>query len=84
MDLPADSKYLFLAAAGLKAPVPKPWQAYLNENSDMFYVNSETNAKMIDHPLDKVYKDKFLALKNEEQRLERIRKEAAEKKKKNI
>ena len=73
MDLPADAKYLFLAQAGLKAPVPKPWQPYLNENNDIFYVNTETNAKMIDHPLDKVYREKFKALKTEDQRLERIR-----------
>ena len=70
MDLPEDEKFLFLAEAGLKAPVPKPWQPHLNEFNEIFYINTETNAKMIDHPLDKVYKDKYKKLKNEDIRIQ--------------
>lgn len=52
MDLEKDKEFLFIAEEGLKAPVPEPWQTYFNENDEIFYVNSNTNEKIYDHPLD--------------------------------
>lgn len=47
----------------MKAPVPEPWKTYFNENDEIFYVNSVTGEKMFDHPLDDMYRQKFLKLK---------------------
>lgn len=65
MDLETDEEFLFIAEEGLKAPVPEPWKTYFNENDEIFYVNSVTNEKMYDHPLDEEYRQKFLRLKAE-------------------
>ena len=63
MDLENDKEFLFIAEEGLKAPVHEPWQTYFNENDEIFYVNSVTQQKMYDHPLDEEYRQKFLKLK---------------------
>lgn len=67
MDLEKDQEFLFIAEEGLKAPVPEPWQTYFNENDEIYYVNSVTEEKMFDHPLDEEYKQKFLRLKAEKE-----------------
>ena len=67
MDLEQDKDFFFIAQEGLKAPVPEQWQAYQDENDEMFYVNSVTKQRMTDHPLDEHYKQKFLRLKAEKE-----------------
>ena len=56
IDVDQDAEFLFIAEEGLKAPVPEPWKTYFNENDEIFYVNSETNERMYDHPLDEQYR----------------------------
>lgn len=67
MDLERDKDFFFIAQEGLKAPVPEQWEAYQDENDEMFYVNSVTKQRMTDHPLDEFYKQKFLRLKAEKE-----------------
>ena len=67
MDLEKDKEFLFIAQEGLKAPVPEPWETYQDDNDEIFYVNSQTNQKMYDHPLDEQYRQKFLRLKAEKE-----------------
>jgi len=47
--------------------VPEPWETYQDDNDEIFYVNSQTNQKMYDHPLDEQYRQKFLRLKAEKE-----------------
>jgi len=40
MNLPEDNDLLYIAIEGLKAPVPAPWQAYSNDNEEIYYCNT--------------------------------------------
>jgi hypothetical protein len=56
MDIVKDKEFLYIAEEGLKAPVPEPWMTYFNSKDEIFYVNSQTNERMYDHPLDEEYR----------------------------
>jgi hypothetical protein len=45
--------------------VPPPWQAYSNENDEIYYCNTVTNQIIYDHPLDGHYRQKFQEAKNQ-------------------
>ena len=70
MDIVKDKEFLYIAEEGLKAPVPEPWMTYFNSKDEIFYVNSITNERMYDHPLDEEYRQKFLRLKAEKEAAE--------------
>lgn len=70
MDIVKDKEFLYIAEEGLKAPVPEPWMTYFNSKDEIFYVNSQTNERMYDHPLDEEYRQKFLRLKAEKEAAE--------------
>ena len=64
MQLPEDADLLYIAEEGLKAPVPAPWQAFSNENEQIYYRNSLTQQVIWDHPLDEHYRKKYQEAKN--------------------
>ena len=72
MDLKEDADLLFIAEEGLKAPVPEPWKAFSNEKDEIYYTNTVTGQVIFDHPLDEVYRKKFLEAKMSKHRGENM------------
>lgn len=67
MDLTIDARYLDIARAGLKAPLPVEWrpcQKNKNGQQDFFYKNVQTGAVSYDHPCDLIFRKKFQDAKN--------------------
>ena len=44
--------------------MPAPWQAYSNENDEIYYCNTLSGQIIYDHPLDEHYRKKFQDAKN--------------------
>jgi len=56
-DLDRDSDLLWVAKAGLKAPLPHPWKpCQVANDGDLFYFNFETGESVWDHPSDEHYR----------------------------
>lgn len=52
MDPDKDKDLLWIAARGLKTPLPKPWQPCESGGGEVFYFNPETGESQWDHPCD--------------------------------
>merc|ERR1712151_789308 len=59
MDLQKDRDLFWIAKAGLKAPLPKPWKPCQSEEHEIFYFNFETGESVWDHPCDEHYRRVF-------------------------
>merc|ERR1712129_622067 len=62
MDVEQDRDLLWIAKAGLKAPLPPPWkpcQTEGGEEGDVFYFNFETGESVWDHPCDAYHKNLY-------------------------
>lgn len=57
MDVEKDKDLLWIAAEGLKAPLPKPWKpCQTSDNREIFYFNFDTGESVWDHPCDAKFK----------------------------
>ena len=56
MNLQDDEHLFWIAEAGLKAPLPKPWKPCRADDGDIFYFNSETGESVLDHPCGEQYR----------------------------
>mmetsp|Transcript_34732 Transcript_34732/g.63124 ORF Transcript_34732/g.63124 Transcript_34732/m.63124 type:complete len:183 (-) Transcript_34732:4558-5106(-) len=56
MDLENDKDLLWIAKAGLKAPLPEPWKPCSQEEGEVFYFNFETGESVWDHPCDEYHR----------------------------
>jgi len=60
MDPQKDKDLLWIAKAGLKAPLPRPWKpCQTNEEGEIFYFNFETGESVWDHPCDEYHRQLF-------------------------
>ena len=59
MNLTEDSDLLYIAEEGLKAPMPKHWESFSNENKRIYYENTITGKVIFEHPLDEKYRKKY-------------------------
>eukprot|EP00927_Polykrikos_kofoidii_P043124 TRINITY_DN37192_c0_g1_i1.p1 TRINITY_DN37192_c0_g1~~TRINITY_DN37192_c0_g1_i1.p1 ORF type:complete len:739 (-),score=82.46 TRINITY_DN37192_c0_g1_i1:155-2284(-) len=55
IDPETESDLMWIAREGVSAPVPPPWKACQNEESELFYWNPETQQSLWDHPADAHY-----------------------------
>eukprot|EP00931_Biecheleriopsis_adriatica_P108476 TRINITY_DN827_c0_g1_i1.p1 TRINITY_DN827_c0_g1~~TRINITY_DN827_c0_g1_i1.p1 ORF type:complete len:1806 (-),score=585.02 TRINITY_DN827_c0_g1_i1:63-5480(-) len=57
MDMDNDKDLLWIAKAGLKAPLPKPWKpCSTGEDGEVFYFNFDTQESVWDHPCDEYHR----------------------------
>lgn len=57
MQLPEDSRFLWIAREGLKAPLPEHWKACKSEKGELYYFNFKTGKSIWDHPMDDHFKE---------------------------
>lgn len=62
IDVKNDRDLLYIAKEGLTAPLPAHWEIIV-ENGTPVYLNTLTNLKQVDHPLDEFYRYKYKTLK---------------------
>ena len=64
-DLQKDRDLFWIAKEALMAPIPDGWKLYQRKDGsgEPFYFNQKTGESLWDHPLDKHYKELFLAEK---------------------
>lgn len=67
MDIEKDKEFLYIAKQGLDAPIPEPWEAYQDEEGEIYFVNTENADRTYDHPLDGHFKEMFLKAKAEKE-----------------
>ena len=51
-----ESKYLYIAIEGLKAPLPKNWKPCKTKEGELYYFNFESGESIWEHPCDMFYK----------------------------
>merc|ERR1711988_801819 len=60
MDMEKDKDLMWIARAGLKAPLPPPWKpCQTSEDADIFYFNFETGESVWDHPCDEYHRQLY-------------------------
>mmetsp|Transcript_87315 Transcript_87315/g.282700 ORF Transcript_87315/g.282700 Transcript_87315/m.282700 type:complete len:347 (+) Transcript_87315:73-1113(+) len=59
MDPDADANLLWIAEAGLKAPLPSNWRPCRTADGEIFYFNFRTGESVWDHPSDEHYRELF-------------------------
>jgi len=66
MDPDADAHLLWIAEAGLKAPLPRHWRPCRTPDGDIFYFNFQTGKSVWDHPCDAQYRELYRMHKHKE------------------
>jgi len=57
IDMDKDADLLWIARAGLMAPLPMPWKpCQAADDGELFYFNFETGASVWDHPSDEYHR----------------------------
>jgi len=69
MDLEQDAAFFWIARAGLKEPLPKPWKPCQSEDGEIFYFNFETGESVWDHPCDEHHRKNYQLEKEKAKRL---------------
>jgi len=60
MDIEEDKDLMWIARAGLKAPLPHPWKpCQTAEDGEIFYFNFETGESVWDHPCDDYHRQLY-------------------------
>merc|ERR1712217_15708 len=60
IDLEKDYDLLWIAKAGLKAPLPHPWKpCQTGKEGELFYFNFETGESVWDHPCDEYHRSLY-------------------------
>merc|ERR1711972_1300560 len=60
IDMDKDPEFLWIAKAGLKAPLPHPWKpCQTSEDGELFYFNFETGESVWDHPCDEYHRSLY-------------------------
>merc|ERR1719330_1230885 len=68
MDPEQDADLLWIARAGLKAPLPLPWKpCQTGEDGELFYFNFETGESVWDHPCDEFHRNMYREHKAEKE-----------------
>jgi len=65
IDPEAEADLMHLAREGLTAQVPQNWQAYQNDQGQIFYFNQATGESSWDHPADEIYRKKIVIKRSE-------------------
>eukprot|EP00443_Scrippsiella_acuminata_P079390 CAMPEP_0115471072 /NCGR_PEP_ID=MMETSP0271-20121206/52332_1 /TAXON_ID=71861 /ORGANISM="Scrippsiella trochoidea, Strain CCMP3099" /LENGTH=186 /DNA_ID=CAMNT_0002898241 /DNA_START=37 /DNA_END=594 /DNA_ORIENTATION=+ len=60
IDMEVDADLIWIARAGLRAPLPAPWKpCQAGEEGEVFYFNFETGESVWDHPCDDFHRKLF-------------------------
>merc|ERR1719401_2050733 len=59
MDPDADRALIWIAEAGLKAPLPRNWRPCRSADGEIFYFNCSTGQSVWGHPCDEQFRELF-------------------------
>jgi hypothetical protein len=59
-----DDEFLPIALEGLTAKMPEGWRSCKSAEGEIFYFNTSTGESTWDHPIDSIYREKFIAAKS--------------------